>query len=193
VFGTEIIGGLPVKPIVSEQENYHRRSIMAAIGCLHPRSVGTLTLKSKDYKDIPVIDPHYLDIAEDIEIGVAAIIAVRKIMKSSAMSEWVEQEFETFDGTNEEDTHNVLRNYIKDHVASMWHPIGTCKMGDPSDESTVVNPKCQVKNVQNLRVIDASVMPHLTSGNTHAPTMAIGFLAAELILEDLANTMEQEK
>jgi len=100
-------------------------------------------------------------------------------MHSAAMSEWVD--FEIVPGNlSAEDE----RNYWRGACASMWHPIGTCRMGAVTDPRSVVDPRLKVLHTKGLRVIDASVMPSTTSGNTQAPTLAIADRGADFILEE---------
>ena len=83
------------------------------------------------------------------------------------------------------DDDKALEKYIRDSVLNIYHPIGTCKMGDiDSDEMAVVDNKLLVKGVKNLRVVDASILPYLTSGNTQVPTFMIGEKGSDIILND---------
>jgi len=146
---------------------------------LHPKSRGYITLRSRDPAVAPLIQPNYLSHDEDLQVLLAAVKAGREIMDSPAMKM-------VTGGTdlglgNGPVSDEQLVEYIKQTANSIYHPVGTCRMG--SDSGAVVDTKLRVSGVNNLRVADASVMPTITSGNTNAPTLAIAEKAARLILE----------
>jgi choline dehydrogenase len=101
-------------------------------------------------------------------------------MAAPAISEWVEGEI----GDRPEG--RALEDFVGKNCISQWHPIGTCRMSSDNDLLSVVDNRCRVGGVTGLRVIDASIMPELPSGNTQAPTMAIAEIASNMVLEDLA-------
>src|ERR1700761_2957771 len=146
-------------------------------GLLKPRSRGKLTLRSSDASQPPLIDPAYLSDPEDVRRLVAAIRQARAIGNSPAFSEWRKREAAPGPDFESDDE---LSEYVRNSAATYYHPVGTCRMG-PGEEG-VVDAELRVHGVENLRVADASVMPDAPSGNTNAPSMMIGWRAAELIV-----------
>jgi len=141
---------------------------------LHPESVGEITLASDDPSDDPLIDPNYLDAEADMERLVQGMERVREIGNADALADFRGEEVwpETED----------LREHVRETVQTIYHPIGTAKMGD--DDMAVVDERLRVHGIDNLRVVDASIMPNITSGNTNAPCIVIGEKGSDLILED---------
>ena len=171
---------IPLNAFPMPPETDGKHVALFAVCSVHPRSVGDLTLKSSDPKENPVIDPQYLRVPEDIMTFRYAGHFLRKLYNSPAMTEWVAGELvpgKDVDGFD-------LDNYWKASVSSMWHPVGSCRMGKSSDFWSVVDERLRVKGTKGLRVVDAAVIPELTSGNTHAPTLAVAQRGSELILED---------
>jgi choline dehydrogenase-like flavoprotein len=146
---------------------------------LRPRSRGELTLAGADARTPPRIDPRFLSHAEDLETLVRGYKLVRRIFAQPA--------FAPFDGANparelydaQVVTDDEIRDAIRRRADTIYHPVGTCRMG--SDERAVLDPQLRVRGVDGLRVVDASVMPTLISGNTSAPTVMIAEKAADLI------------
>jgi choline dehydrogenase-like flavoprotein len=146
---------------------------------LRPKSRGVLRLASRDMKDAPLIDPRFLSHEDDLETLVRGFKLVRKIFAQPA--------FAPFDGANPKRelysadvrTDDEIRAVIRAHADTIYHPAGTCRMG--SDDRSVVDPQLRVRGVEGLRVIDASVMPTLVSGNTNAPAVMIAERASDLI------------
>jgi len=146
-------------------------------GMIRPKSRGRVTLASADADDPPLIDPAYL--AEEADIGALAwsLEQVREISQADALSDWLGEELYPGPGvSSREDVHR----YVRDTAITYHHHVGTCRMG--VDERAVVDPQLRVRGVERLRVADASVMPTVTGGNTHAPTTMIGERAADLVL-----------
>ena len=143
---------------------------------LRPRSRGRITLRSADPFDDPVIDPGYLSNDEDVEDVVACVRHARRIAGTDALSAYRKEEF--IPGADVQSDEEVLA-FVEETAASGYHPVGTCKMGD--DDMAVVDDRLRVRGVEGLRVVDASIMPRLISGNTNAPTIAIAEKAADLI------------
>jgi choline dehydrogenase len=146
-------------------------------GLLKPRSRGKLKLRSADPSQPPLIDPAYLSDPEDVRRLVAAIRQAREIGNSPAFAEWRKREAAPGPGFESDDE---LGEYVRNSAATYYHPVGTCRMGPGEDG--VVDAELRVHGVENLRVADASVMPDAPSGNTNAPSMMIGWRAAELIV-----------
>jgi choline dehydrogenase len=147
-------------------------------GIIRPASRGSLRLASADPEADPLIDPAYLSRETDIDALVASLELCREIGRQPALAEWAPQEL--YPGPSVR-TPAELRDYIRRTAVTYHHQVGTCKMG--VDELAVVDPELRVYGVEGLRVADASVMPFVTSGNTHAPAVMIGERAAELCLE----------
>lgn len=153
---------------------------------LHPHSVGSVHIASRNALDAPIIDPNYLSRPEDVASMVAACIVAMKIYEQPAIRKvtgrFLGDEFVTgnpFDRHTQPDL--FWEHYIRHQAMTLYHPTSTCKMGDVNDPSSVVGPDLSVIGVSRLRVVDASVMPTLTSGNTNVPTIMIGEKAADLI------------
>ena len=153
---------------------------------LHPRSVGDIRLDEvRSPLEIPWINPSYLNDTYDIEVLLKGIRYVQKLIKTKAF-----QPYRGRTPTEEAmspypyDSDDFWRWYIKYATLTIYHPVGTCKMGDPSDPTTVVDPQLRVKGFKNLRVVDASVMPKIVTGNTNAPIIMIAEKAADMIKED---------
>ena len=143
---------------------------------LRPESRGHLELGSKDPKQPIKIFANYLSESKDLEQMKKGFEIQREIFSNQAFDEYREPEI--FPGENIQSDKDI-ENFIRNKAESIYHPVGTCKMGD--DEDSVVNAQLKVHGIDNLRVIDASIMPTLVSGNTNAPTMMI----AEKVSEDI--------
>ncbi len=143
---------------------------------IYPKSRGELRLASADPYDSPLIDPGYLSDPADTEFLVEGIRMIREIMSHSAVAGDVTEEFTPGPALRDE---TALRRELPNRVHSVYHPVGTCRMG--VDERAVVDPQLRVRGIENLRVADASIMPSITGGNTNAPCYMIGEKAAELI------------
>lgn len=144
-----------------------------------PYSRGYIIPRSPDPLDFPIVQPNYLADERDQTATIAGINLAREIMAASPLREFVE--LESMPGL-ERHTNEQLMHFIQEYGKTVYHPAGTCKMGQENDESTVVTPDLKVKGIDKLRVADASVMPSLTSGNTNAPSIMIGEKASDLIL-----------
>jgi choline dehydrogenase-like flavoprotein len=143
---------------------------------LYPKSRGELRLSSGNAADAPLIDPAYLTEPEDREFFPRAIRMVREICAHPVMGDHLVEELEPGAGcvTDEE-----LAPEIRLRAGTVYHPVGTCKMG--VDDMAVVDPQLRVRGIEGLRVADASIMPEVTGSNTNAPSMMIGERAAALI------------
>jgi choline dehydrogenase len=146
---------------------------------LYPDSRGTIRLVSTNPDDAPLIDPNYLASERDLDILVDALTWSRRILNAPAFGPYRKTELEPGPDVTSRDG---LIAFIRRKAESVYHPVGTCRMGAAADGMSVVTPDLKVKGVEGLRVIDASVMPRLTGGNTNAPVIMIAERAAEMIL-----------
>ncbi|NMG07890.1 GMC family oxidoreductase N-terminal domain-containing protein [Brasilonema sp. UFV-L1] len=149
---------------------------IGTVSLTHPQNIGSVSLRSPDAKDAPILRMNYLQSQSDVQKLVAGIKLMRKLFDTSAFDEFRGEEVAPgADVTSDE----ALVAYIRETCSTMFHPVGTCKMG--IDPMAVVDPELRVYGVEGLRVVDASIMPTLTTGNTNAPTIMIGEKAADLI------------
>jgi choline dehydrogenase len=144
---------------------------------LRPRTRGRVGLRSASPKDSPLIEYQFLTDPDDVRDVVKGIKAVQEIMAQPAMAELVNGQFDPERSCR---TDADWEQYARSMVTPSYHPVGTCKMG--VDDLAVVDPELRVHGVRGLRVVDASIMPAITTGNTNAPSMMIGERAAELLL-----------
>jgi choline dehydrogenase len=164
-------------------EPLHKFPAFTASVCnVRPTSRGTVRLRSRDAADAPVIQPNYLATDEDRRIAASAIRLTRRIVAQPALAPFHPDEY--LPGPNVGDDEASLIKAAGDTGTTIFHPVGTAKMGLPSDPMMVVDGRLRVAGIENLRVIDASVMPSITSGNTNAPTMMIAEKGAAMLLED---------
>jgi choline dehydrogenase len=153
-----------------------RTSLTVLATLIYPRSRGTLRLASSDPTAAPLIDPQYLADAADLEVLAEGSEMVREIMAGAAFGGAIKEEIHP--GADLQGTD--LREAILNRATSVYHGVGTCRMG--VDELSVVDPELKVRGIDGLRVADASIMPSITGGNTNAPAIMIGEKAADLIL-----------
>jgi choline dehydrogenase len=162
-------------------EPLHRFPAITVSACnLQPTSRGTIRLRSADPGDKPKIAPNYLSTPEDRRVAADAIRVTRRLMKQAALQPYHPEEFLPGPGVGDDEV--SLAKAAGDIGTTIFHPIGTAKMGLPSDPMAVVDAELRVMGLEGLRVVDASVMPTITSGNTNTPTIMIADKAAEMIL-----------
>ena len=158
----------------------HRYSAFTSSVCqLRPESRGTIAIRSPDASIYPDISPNYLSTSTDQNITVAGMKLSRRICSSAAMAPFVDEEL--LPGPQVQDDAALLQ-CAREIGHTIYHPVGTCKMG--SDAQAVVDERLRVRGIDGLRVVDASIMPAITSGNTNAPTIMIAEKAADMILDD---------
>lgn len=146
---------------------------------LRPESRGYVRIKSADPRQAPAIHPNYLATQKDRETIVAGVAAMRRIFQAPAMACHIAEEIEP---GKQCDSDDGLLDFIRRRGSTTYHPVGTCRMGQ--DQNAVVDERLRVRGFAGLRVIDASIMPAVVSGNTNAATIMIGEKGADMILED---------
>lgn len=158
--------------------NPEGHGLTLAPGVVGVKSVGSLTLRSANPNDPPMIDPNYLAEDADMEVLVEGVKIGRKILNSPAFDVYRGEEY--LPGTAVQSDEDI-REFIRNWVQNIYHPVGTCKMGN--DPMAVVNTNLQVHGIQGLRVADASIMPFIINANTNNPCIMIGEKCADLILK----------
>jgi choline dehydrogenase-like flavoprotein len=153
----------------------------ASVCNLQPTSRGTVRLRSGDPADKPAIAPKYLSTEEDRRVAADSIRVARRIAAQPALARF--HPVERLPGPNVGDDDEALAKAAGDIGTTIFHPVGTAKMGRDTDPMAVVDERLRVIGLDGLRVIDASVMPTITSGNTNAPTMMIAEKGAAMLLE----------
>lgn len=146
---------------------------------LRPESRGYVRIKSADPHQAPAINPNYLATQRDRETIVAGVAAMRRIFRAPALARHIAEEIEPGARCDNDDE---LLDFIRRRGSTTYHPVGTCRMGQ--DRNAVVDERLRVRGFAGLRVVDASVMPAVVSGNTNAATIMIGEKGSDMILED---------
>jgi choline dehydrogenase len=154
----------------------------ASVCNLQPTSRGSVALRSPDPADKPVIRPNYLATDEDRRVAAQSIRVARKLAKAPALARF--RPVERLPGESVPDDEAALAKAAGDIGTTIFHPVGTAKMGRDTDPLAVVDERLRVFGIGGLRVIDASIMPTITSGNTAAPTMMIAEKGAAMLRED---------
>ncbi|TCR66179.1 GMC family oxidoreductase N-terminal domain-containing protein [Bosea sp. BK604] len=163
-------------------DGLHKFGAFTASVCnLRPSSRGSVHLKSADAAQQPAITPNYLDTEEDKQVAVDALRLARRIVAQAPLARFHPQEY--LPGAAA-DTDEALLDAAARYSTTIFHPVGTAKMGREDDPMAVLDQRLRVRGIAGLRVADASVMPRITSGNTAAPTMMIAEKAAAMIKED---------
>jgi choline dehydrogenase len=142
----------------------------------HPRSRGWLRLQTADPEDPPLIQANYLADERDLEGLLGGLEIARRIAAADSLAEFRGEELGPGSGNWGDE---ALRDYVRENVVTFFHPVGTCRMGN--DENAVVDAELRVRGVRGLRVIDASVIPTLLNGATHAATVMIAEKGADLL------------
>ena len=154
--------------------------VTAVCTLLRPESRGFVRIKSADPRQAPAIHPNYLAAEKDCATMLAGLRALRRIVQAPAMAQHIAAEVEPGPGCESDDE---LLDFIRRRGSTVYHPVSTCRMGQ--DDRAVVDARLRVRGCAGLRVIDASIMPTLVSGNTNAAAIMIAEKGADMVLEDL--------
>lgn len=155
----------------------------ASVTNVRPTSRGALTLKSADPAASPAISPNYLSTPEDQRVAADSIRVTRGIVRQPALQKYSPVEYLPGDSARDDNEAGLIKA-AGDIGTTIFHPVGTARMGRDDDTRAVVDARLCVIGMEGLRVVDASVMPSITSGNTNSPTMMIAEKASAMILED---------
>jgi choline dehydrogenase-like flavoprotein len=158
------------------------KGITLVVIVLHEKSVGSITLKSKNPLDYPEIDLNFYEDPEDMKTMIKGIRIAEKILESKLLSQHNLKKLSQTFNSLKEGSDEFLEYSIRSVGQHLYHAVGTCKMG--VDKEAVVDPRLRVHGIKRLRVVDASIMPHIVSGNTNAATLMIAEKASLMIKED---------
>jgi choline dehydrogenase len=153
----------------------------ASVCNLNPTSRGHVRITSPRHEDAPAIFANYLSTPEDRQVAADSLRVTRRIVAQPAMQPYQPEEFKP--GVQYQSDEDLAR-LAGDIATTIFHPVGTCKMGRADDPTAVVDPRLRAHGVAGLRVVDASVMPTITSGNTNSPTLMLAERAAQWVLAD---------
>jgi choline dehydrogenase len=164
-------------PYLGDDPNVPEHGFTCSGGLVRPLSRGQLRLRSADPADAPLLDPRILSEPHDLEVLADSVELVREVGRQQALREWVV--IEHAPGADAA-TRDAVRDYVRTHAQTYHHQVGTCRMG--VDSLAVVDPELRLRGLGGIRVVDASVMPDIPSGNTNAATLMIAERAADLLL-----------
>jgi choline dehydrogenase len=173
-----------VMPLSLEKfgESFHPFGAITVSVCnLRPTSRGSIHVRSRDPCDAPIVRPNYLSTTEDRRIAIDSLRLARRIVAAPALARYRPEEYKPGAHLTSDDE---LAKAAGDTSTTIFHPVGTAKMGTDNDPMAVVDSRLRVRGLDGLRVIDASIMPNITSGNTNSPTMMIAEKGAEMVLQD---------
>ena len=167
---TDILGVTPMHDF---------EGITPTVANIRPTSRGEINIVSNDSREHPKIKMNYLSTEDDRYVAALGLKIIRKIMlETNTFKQYEPEEYRP--GIHIEDNEELVKA-ASDYAQTIFHPVGTCKMGN--DSLSVVNDKLKVHGIENMRVIDASIMPNITSGNTNAPTIMIAEKGSDMILK----------
>ena len=155
----------------------------ASVCNLNPTSRGTVQIQSADFHQPPAIPPNYLSTPEDRQVAADSLRVTRRIVAQPAMARYQPEEFKP--GVQYQSDEELAR-LAGDIATTIFHPVGTTRMGRADDPLAVLDPRLRLRGIEALRVVDAGAMPLITSGNTNSPTLMLAEKAAQWILEDHA-------
>lgn len=167
--------------VIAKLVDHGRKTVMghgysAHVCLLQPRSRGTLTLASSDPDALPLVDPAFLSDPDDLQRLVRGFLRLREILERPALAQYGATELPASARAR---TEAEIAEFVRNHADTVYHPVGTCRMGPgPMD---VVDAQLRVHGLSGLRVVDASIMPRIVSGNTNAPTVMIAEKAVDLL------------
>lgn len=159
------------------RKRHMHKGYSAHVCVLRPESRGKVGLNDANPMSAPMIDPQFLSAQADADLLLKGAKILRDMMDHPALDGWRGDQL--YLNGDEDDA--TLMDHIRDRADTIYHPVGTCRMGAAGDEMAVVDPECRVRGIDGLRVVDASVMPRLVGGNTNAPTIMIAEKAADMI------------
>jgi glucose dehydrogenase (acceptor) len=170
-----------------------RDSVLASVALVRPKSVGKILLRNKNPMTPPLIDPNYLNHPDDLEVLVEGVKTTVKLLEDTSP-------FKQFNSTISQvhlpgceaftfKSNKYWECVVRTLLTTVWHPVGTCRMGHASDPRSVVDSKLRVLNTHSLRIIDASIMSNIVNGNTNSPTIMIAEKGADFIREYWTNQM----
>ena len=189
---------MTIDPIVFDSNNYNREmceeylkpeftdeyqwTVICLPTLLHPKSKGEITLASSNPLEHPLINPNYLDDKEDLQKLIQGCKFIEKIFETEPLKDFVKSSVKNLmQKKSIENEDQFWESFVRTYSGTVYHPTGTCQMGEQDNPFSVVTTDTKVKGVQGLRVVDASIMPDIISGNTNIPTIAIAERAADLI------------
>ncbi len=162
------------------QDMFMKHGMSAHAVLLHPKSRGTVKLASANFKDDPVLDFKYLSDTDDLNTLAEGTRRIDAVFDTPTMRARVKRKLVTADCRTPDDWINVVRR----QSGTVYHPVGTCKMGPARDPLAVVDARLKVHGMEGLRIVDSSIMPAIVGGNTMAPTIMIGEKAADMIKQE---------
>lgn len=145
---------------------------------LRPKARGSVRLVSADPMQLPQVDPQFFGDPEDLHMTIAGLRYAREVLATSPVRDLVK--LELFPG-DEITSDEALAGHCRRAVKTNYHPVGTCRMGREADPLAIITPDLAVRGIESLRIVDASIMPTITSGNTNAPVLAIADKAVDII------------